>query len=56
MIRVLVHASCATAPPPGQECNDTVAFGPTPDWVLLGLLGLIVAAVVAVIVWRLARR
>ena len=34
-----VLASCATTPPDGQPCNDTVALGPVPDWVWLVVLG-----------------
>lgn len=46
----LILASCATAPPSGQECNDTVAMGPISDWVLISFLIVLVAVVLAVVV------
>ncbi|MEY9854217.1 hypothetical protein ABH923_003895 [Leifsonia sp. EB41] len=56
MTAALVHASCATPPPNGQPCNDTVAYGPIPDVVWLSVAGILVALVVAVVVWRRWRR
>jgi hypothetical protein len=52
---VEVLASCATPPPSGQECNDTVALGPTPDWVFPVVLG-VIALVVVLVALRSRRR
>lgn len=55
MMRLLVRASCATAPPNGQECNDTVALSsPVPSWLPLAILGAVV--VVAIVVTMLRTR
>lgn len=52
----LILASCATAPPEGQPCNDTVALGPIPDWVWLGVLGVIAAVTVVALLVSWSRR
>jgi uncharacterized membrane protein len=52
---VEVLASCATPPPSGQECNDTVALGPIPDWVVPVVLG-VIALVVVLVALRSRRR
>jgi hypothetical protein len=53
-----VLASCATAPPNGPECNDTVeVLGPTPLWLPLVILGVIALVVILLAaVWRQLRR
>jgi len=57
MTQLLLRASCATAPPQGQECHDTVAYGPIPDAVWLSVLATIaVVVVVIVLVARTQRR
>ncbi|MGH1549534.1 hypothetical protein ACRAWB_10330 [Leifsonia poae] len=46
----LILASCATAPPSGQECNDTVAMGSISDWVLISFLTVLVVVALVVVV------
>ena len=43
-------ASCASPPPSGQTCNDTVALGPIPDWVFPVVLGVIAIVVLAAVI------
>lgn len=54
----LVLASCATVPPNGQSCEDTVALSsPTPSWLPLAIVGaFIVVAVVVTIARTRSRR
>lgn len=57
MMRLLVRASCATAPPNGQECNDTVALSsPVPSWLPLAILGVAVIVVIVVTMIRTRAR
>ncbi|SEB07857.1 hypothetical protein [Leifsonia sp. 21MFCrub1.1] len=52
----LFLASCASPPPNGQTCDDTMrSTGPLPDGVLL-VVGVGVAIIVAALVWRYAKR
>ncbi|MGN7800563.1 hypothetical protein [Leifsonia sp. 22587] len=44
----IVNASCATAPPSGQECNDTVALTVAVPWwvtLLVFAAGVLIVAV-----------
>lgn len=53
----LVHASCATAPPSGGSCVDTVAItGGPPSWLPLAILAVIVVVVVVVVFVRTSSR
>jgi hypothetical protein len=54
----VVLASCATAPPSGQTCDDTMALAaPTPLWLPLAIIGaLIVITVVVTLVRTRANR
>ncbi|WP_018192220.1 MULTISPECIES: hypothetical protein [unclassified Leifsonia] len=57
MLQQLVWASCATAPPSGQECNDTVALtSPTPPWLPLAILGAFIVVGVVVTLVRTRSR
>ena len=53
MITLLVHASCASPPPSGQECSDTVALDlPVPTWLPLAILAAIVVVGVVIALVR----
>lgn len=57
MMRLLVRASCATAPPNGQECNDTVTLSlPGPSWLPLAVLAAVVVVVIVVTTIRTRAR
>ncbi|CAM5322339.1 hypothetical protein LSHI6S_01001 [Leifsonia shinshuensis] len=58
MIPLSVRASCASPPPSGQECHDTVALtGTMPSWLPLAILAaLVLIGVVIALVRTRARR
>ena len=56
LLHQLILASCATASPSGQSCDDTMgSVGPLPDWVLL-VVGVIVVIIVAAVIRKYAKR
>jgi len=56
VLHLLIRASCASPPPSGQTCDDTIGFGPIPDWVFLVVLGVIAIVVVAAVIAARQRR